>query len=119
MFAMPGATIRFRVLASSQDECTSTLRPRLSGSHSAEYPQLSTRVANSAPSAAVSASIGAQTPSLPSCIARTARLGPLPETILAAIRADWARLHPIFARQYFSQGPAMGRAILRRGSALF
>src|SRR5689334_4918483 len=101
MFAMPGATIRSRVLASSQDECTNTLRPRLSGSHSAEYPQLSTRCANSAPSVAVSASIGAQTPSLPSCIAHSDRLGPLPETILAAIRADWARLHPDFREAAF------------------
>src|SRR4051795_8809885 len=95
MFAMPGATIRFRVLASSQDECTSTLRPRLAGSHSAEYPQASTRVANSAPSAAVSASIGAQTPSLPSSIATPDQLGWLPEAILAPTRADRASLRLI------------------------
>src|SRR5215213_11954671 len=106
MFAMPGATIRFRVLASSQDECTNTLRPRLSGSHSAEYPQLSTRCANSAPSAAVSASIGAQTPSLPSCIARPNRLGLLPDAILAAIRADWARLRPDLRKAASSATPA-------------
>src|SRR3954466_2503904 len=80
---MPGATIRLLVLASSHDECTSTLRPRLSGSHSAEYPQASTRCANSAPSAAVSASIGAQTPSLPSSIATPDRLDWLLKAILA------------------------------------
>src|ERR1044071_6176126 len=106
MFAMPGATIRFCVLASSQEECTSTLRPRLSGSHSAEYPQLSTRVANSAPSAAVSASIGAQTPSLPSCIVRPDRLGLRPEGILAAIRADGARLRPDLRKAAFSVRPS-------------
>src|SRR3954453_14995299 len=84
---MPGAMIRSRVLASSQDECTSTLRPRLSGSHSAEYPQASTRVANSAPSTAVSTSIGAQTPNLPNCIATPDRLDWLPGAILAPTRA--------------------------------
>src|SRR5918997_6706574 len=95
---MPGATIRLLVLASSHDECTITLRPRLSGSHSAEYPQASTRCANSAPSAAVNASIGAQTPSLPSCIATPApdRIDTLPGAILALRRADRASLRLIF-----------------------
>src|SRR3954449_2686894 len=92
MLAMPGAMIRLVVLASSQEECTSTLRPRLSGSHSAEYPQASTRCANSAPSAAVSASIGAQTPSFPNSIAIPDRVNWILEAILAPTGAARASL---------------------------
>ena len=56
----------------------------------------------------VSTSIGAQTPSLPSCIARPDRLGSLPEAILAPIRADWARLHPDFCKAVFFARPGDG-----------
>src|SRR5580693_2467644 len=69
MLAMPVATISFSVLASSQEECTSAFRPRLSGIHKAAYPHSSTRVANAAAAAAVMLSIEIQTPSFPSSIA--------------------------------------------------
>src|SRR6202035_2487847 len=69
MLAIPVATISFCVLASSQDECGSALRPRLSGIHSAAYPHPSTRFANAAAAAAVMLSIDIQTPSFPSSIA--------------------------------------------------
>ena len=71
-------------------------------------PAFDPPIANSAPSAAVSASIGAQTPSLPSCITRPDRLGSLPKTILAAIRPDWARLHPDFCKAIFFARPGNG-----------
>src|SRR5579884_2130203 len=92
MLAIPGATIRFVVLANSQEEWTRTLRPRLSGSHSALYPQASTRRANSAASAALSTSIAAQTPSFPSCIANAPRGRVLSRGILARAGAARARL---------------------------
>src|SRR5271169_1696294 len=66
---MPVATISFCVFASSQAECTSAFRPRLSGIHSAAYPHSSTRFANAAAAAAVMLSIEIQTPSFPSSIA--------------------------------------------------
>src|ERR1700730_6239097 len=69
MLAMPVATISLGVLASSQEEWTSALRPRLLGIHSAAYPQSSTRFANAAAAAAVMLSIEIQTPSFPSSIA--------------------------------------------------
>src|ERR1700745_2320028 len=69
MLAMPVATISLCVLASSQEECTSAFRPRLSGIHSAAYPHSSTRFANAAAAAAVMLSIEIQTPSFPSSIA--------------------------------------------------
>src|SRR5580704_8565962 len=69
MLAMPVATISFCVLASSQEECASALRPRLSGIHSAAYPHPSTRFANAAAASAVMLSIDIQTPSFPSSIA--------------------------------------------------
>src|SRR5438477_4931275 len=69
MLAMPVATISFCVLASSQEECTSALRPRLSGIHNAAYPHSSTRFANAAAAVAVMLSIEIQTPSFPSSIA--------------------------------------------------
>src|ERR1700746_479243 len=69
MLAMPVATISLCVLASSQEECTSAFRPRLSGIHSAAYPHSSTRFANAAAAAAVMLSIDIQTPSFPSSIA--------------------------------------------------
>src|SRR5271167_1138296 len=69
MLAMPVATISLCVFASSQAECTSAFRPRLSGIHSAAYPHSSTRFANAAAAAAVMLSIEIQTPSFPSSIA--------------------------------------------------
>src|SRR5215471_2253969 len=68
MLAMPVATTSRWVLASSQEECTSAFRPRLSGIHSAAYPHASIRFANAAAAAAVILSIDTQTPSLPSSI---------------------------------------------------
>src|SRR5215468_2511119 len=67
---MPVATISRCVLASSQDACTSALRPRLSGIHSAAYPHSSTRLANAADAAALVPSNEIQTPSFPSFIVR-------------------------------------------------
>src|SRR6516165_8913023 len=69
MLAMPVAAISLCVLASSQEECTSAFRPRLSGIQSAAYPHSSTRFANAAAAAAVMPSIENQTPSLPNSIA--------------------------------------------------
>src|SRR6266567_7705736 len=71
MLAIPVATTGLRVLASSQEECTSALRPRLSGIHSAAYPRSSTRLAKAAAAAALMLSIETQTPSFPSSIGVT------------------------------------------------
>ena len=69
MLAMPVATISLCVFASSQAECTSAFRPRLSGIHNAPYPHSSTRFAKAAAAAAGMPSIEIQTPSFPSSIA--------------------------------------------------
>src|SRR6266404_937583 len=69
MLAIPVATTSRSVWESSQEECTSAFRPRLSGIHSAPYPHSSTRLAKAAACAALMPSIPTQTPSLPSSIA--------------------------------------------------
>src|SRR5271155_5653799 len=81
MLAMPVATISLCVLASSQEECTSALRPRLSGIHSAAYPQSSTRFANAAAAGAVMLSIEIQTPSLPNSIDSHSCAGTNPSSV--------------------------------------